>query len=302
MSDVGGEGSTNILKKKIGCGVRDEGPIDLIKPIPAAFGAVMAPAFTAFYGEKCEVVESEPARFARMGATLAPFGAQSAIYHFRLNGSEDFFVILDMDAAMIAAGWSLSATRDKPEPAPEEVNAIDRRLAKALAKPAAEIIFEKAAQCGAVSGALELIASGADPRRFDLLNEYQRSVVFSLKAQTIEGEALGGMTFIASENIVTSVRDHNRAERAVADEKWKRGLLRLASFSVVEMRAVLATRDIDINRLMNMKAGEVINLQTATIDDVAFAPAHRSASKLKMTGALGNRDGARALKITSISR
>jgi hypothetical protein len=292
----------HILKKKIGCGVRDEGPIDLIKPVPSAFAAAIAPAFTAFYGEKCELAENESAGFIRMGAALAPFNATSAIYHFRLNGEQDFLVILDMDAAMTAAGWSLSSTRDKPDPAPEEVSAIDRRLAKALAKPAAEMIFEKAGQCGAVKGALELIASGADPRRFDLLNECQRSVMFSLNAQTIEGEALGTVIVIASENCIASVRDHNRAERAVAQEKWKQGLLRLASWSKVEMRTVLALQDIDINRLMNMKAGEVINLQTATIDDVAFAPAHKSASRLKMTGALGNRDGARALKITSITR
>lgn len=292
----------NILKKKIGCGVRDEGPIDLIKPVPAAFASAIAPSFTTFYGEKCELAEKEPAGFIRMGSALAPFNATSAIYHFRLNGEDDFIVILDMDAAMTAAGWSLSASRDKPDPAPEEVSAIDRRLAKALAKPAAEMIFEKAGQCGAVKGALELIASGADPRRFDLLNEYQRSVMFSLSAQTIEGEALGLMTFIASENCIASVRDHNRAERAAAEEKWKRGLLRLASWSKVEMRTVLAMQDIDINRLMNMKTGEVINLQTATIDDVALAPARKSASRLKMTGALGNRDGVRALKITSITR
>lgn len=298
MSDA----EANILKKKIGCGVRDEGPSDLIKPFPSAVASVIAPAFSAFFGEKCELSESGGAVFSRMGAAFAPFDATSAIYHFRLNGEDDVIVILNMDAAMIAAGWSLCATRAKPEPMPEEVSAIDRRLAKALAKPAAEMIFEKAGQCGAVKGALELIASGADPRRFDLLNEYQRSVVFSLSAQTIEGEALGVMTVIASENIVAAVRDHNRAERAVAVEKWKQGLLRLASWSVVELRTVLAFQDIDIHRLMNLSAGDVINLPSATIDDVALAPVLKSSSKLKMRGALGNRDGARALKVTSITR
>ncbi|WP_425409227.1 FliM/FliN family flagellar motor switch protein [Hyphococcus sp.] len=298
MSDAG----TNILKKKIGCGVRDEGPIELIKPFPGAVASVIAPAFSQYYGEKCEVDEKVAAVFERMGAAFANFNSKSAIYHFRLNGEDDVIVILDMDAAMVAAGWSLSALRDKPDPMPEDVSAIDRRLAKALVKPAAEMIFEKAAQCGAVKGSLELIASGADPRRFELLNAYQRSAVFSLAAKTIEGDALGAMTIIASENIIVSVRDHNRAQRAVADEKWKKGLLRLASFSVVELRTVLASQSIDINQLMNMKAGDVINLSGATIDDVGFAPVFSTLSRLKMTGALGNRDGARALKITSITR
>ncbi|WDI31524.1 FliM/FliN family flagellar motor switch protein [Hyphococcus flavus] len=296
-----GEEHANILKKKIACGVKDEGPLELIRAVPEAFANVIAPAFSTYYGEKCEAREHEEACFARIGQAVSPYDGRSAIYHFRLNGEEDMFVILDMDAAMTAAGWSLSGTREKPDPAPEEVNAIDRRLAKGLAKPAADMIFEKAGQCGAVKGAIELIASGADPRRFDLLNEHQRSVVFAIQAQTIEGEALGVITFIASENILVAVRDHNKALRAVAEEKWKNGLLRLASFSVVEMRTVLATQDIDINKLMNMKAGEVINLNSATIDDVAFAPAIKSASRLRMTGALGNRDGARALKITSLA-
>lgn len=296
------KGSGDILKKKIGCGVRDEGPIDLIKPFPAAAASVIAPAFSTYYGEKCELTEHEGAAFARMGAAFAPFDSTSAIYHFRLNGEEDVIVILNMDAAMIAAGWSLSGARNKPEPMPTEVSAIDRRLAKALAKPAAELIFEKAGQCGAVKGTLELIASGADPRRFDLLNEHQRSVVFSLSAQTIEGDELGVMTVIASENVVAAVRDHNRAERAVAAEKWKMGLLRMASWSIVELRTVLASQDIDINRLMNLKAGDVINLQSATIDDVTLKPVFKTSSKLKMTGALGNRDGARALKLSSIIR
>lgn len=296
------EDGANILKKKIGFGVRDEGPIDLIKPFPAAVASAIAPAFSDHYGEKCELAEKDGAVFARMGEAFAPFNATSAIYHFRLNGEDDLIVIFDLDAAIIAAGWSLTSSRVKPDPMPEEVSAIDRRIAKALAKPAAEMIFDKAGQCGAVKGALELIASGADPRRFDLLNEYQRSVMFSLAAQTIDGEPLGVMTVIASEHTITAVRDHNRAERAIANEKWKKGLLRLASWSVVEMRTVLASQTIDISRLMNMKPGDVINLQSATIDDVAFAPVLKSTSRLKMTGALGNRDGARAFKITSITR
>ncbi len=297
MSETG----ISILRKKIDSGVRDEGPVDLVKPVPESFAAAIAPAFTEFYGEKCELKSKDQARFVRMGRALAPFDARSAIYHFRLNGEDDLFVILDMDAAMMAAGWSLSATREKPETMPDEVGAIDRRLAKSLAKPAAETIFAKPALCGATNGVLELIASGADPRRFDLVNETQRSVMFTLAAQTIENEMLGGVTLIASENVIASVREHNRQEKAAAEAKWKQGLLRLASWSTVEMRTVLARQDVDISRLMSMQAGDVINLPTATIDAIVFAPAQHSKSRLRMTGALGNRDGARALKITSIT-
>ena len=60
-------------------------------------------------------------------------------------------------------------------------------------------------------------------------------------------------------------------------------------------------QDLDIDRLMSLKPGDVVNLSAASIDDVKLHSAYPSKSKLSLSGALGNRDGARALKVKTIS-
>lgn len=295
-----GEENANILKRKMRTVGRDEGPLERIASLPDLAATHAVSAFTNYYGEKCQLSATAPAAFGELTEALGPHANTAAIYHFKLNGDDDFVVVLDLDAAMIAAGWSLAGAREKPEPMPESVSAIDRRLAKSVATTVAEAIFANAAACGMITGSIELFASGADPRRFEFKEETQRSVSFSLDAQTIEGEALGAVTIITPETTLVSMREYYQTAVAAAERKWKHDLARLVADMPVQLRATMAEADLDISRLMTLEAGEFISLNNATIDDVVLRSDLPSESELEISGALGNRDGARALKITRI--
>ena len=94
----------------------------------------------------------------------------------------------------------------------------------------------------------------------------------------------------------------HRASVATADMCLDRpDLMRLAAMAPVTMRTALTETDITLGALMSMKSGQVINLPAATIDEIRMRPVLETKSKFEMTGALGNRDGVRALKIGSIS-
>ncbi|MEX6634472.1 FliM/FliN family flagellar motor switch protein [Hyphococcus lacteus] len=295
-----GEDSAKIIKRKMECSGRDKGPVDLIKDSPTQIGAQAVAAFSEYYGEKCESAEGKPAEFCRLGDALSKYGSESAIYHFRQNGEAEFILIFDIDTSLRAAGWSLSGSRDLPDPTPENVSAIDRRLAKKLAIRTAECSFENADKCGLLKGGIELLASGGDPRRFEFNDDQQKSILFSIDIQTIEGEAIGSVTMIVAEKSLIAMRRYYETTLVLAEQKWTRDLAKLAATSPIAMRAVLTEQMIDIKRLMNLQAGEVINLNAATIDDVAMYPALKTKSKLALNGALGNREGARALKVTDI--
>ncbi|WP_411818546.1 FliM/FliN family flagellar motor switch protein [Hyphococcus sp. DH-69] len=295
------EGSANIIKRKMEVSGRDKGPVELIENVPTQIGAQAVAAFSEYYGEKCEVTEAKPAEFCRLGDALSAYGAETAIYHFRQNGEAEFILLFDMETSLRAAGWSLSGSRDLPGEMPETVSAIDRRLAKKVAIRSAECAFDNAQKCGLVNGGIELLASGGDPRRFEFNDPQQKSVIFSVNVQTIEGDSLGIVTMIVAEKSLMAMRTYYDTTLVEAEEKWQRDLAKLAAISPISMRAVLTEQMIDIRRLMNLKAGEVINLSAATIDDVVVYPALKSKSKLSLSGALGNREGARALKVTDIN-
>ena len=293
--------SANILKRKFEASARDDGPLHLLQDLPARVGAEAAVAFLEYYGDRCQLEQSAPPAFRKLEDALAPFASVSAIYHFRLNGDKDFFVVFDLDTALRAAGWSLSGSRELPDPKPETVSAIDRRLAKKLTIRIAETIFENAERSGLEKDSVELLASSDDPSRFEIAEEGQRMVALNLQAQTLEEEQLADITIIVPELKVSAVRTHYQTTQVEALKKWKRDLVHLAATSRVTFRAILTEQDLDIDRLMNLKPGEVINLSAASIDDVTLHSAYRSKSKLRLAGALGNRDGARALKVKTIS-
>lgn len=291
----------NILKRKIAASGRDPGPMHLITDLPARMGTEASVAFTEFFGEKAQLAETEPACFAQLDEALTPHASKAGIYHFRFNGDEDFVLVLDIDTSMRAAGWSLSGSRDIPDPKPETVSAIDRRLAKRLAIRSAELMFEKADKSGLVKGGIELIASGNDPRRFEFSDDSQRVVCATFSIKTLDEEVLGTMRVFAAEKMTIAMREHYETTLVLAEQKWVQDLKKLALMSPIKMRADLAAEDITLGSLMGLAPGQVINLSMATIDEVTVTPALETESTLSMVGALGNRDGARALRIKSIS-
>ena len=292
--------STHILKRKMATAGRDPGPLHLIADLSRRMGAEAAGAFTEFFGEKCQLAEARAPVFAALGEALTPFASVSGIYHFRHISGQDFVLVLDVETSLRAAGWSLSASRDLPDPAPESVSAIDRRLAKRLAIRSAELIFEKCDKTAMLKGGVELIASGDDPRRFDFTADDQKVVCASYDIQTLEAEGLGTVRVFAAEKLTLAMRDYHDKAVPLAAQKWKRDLMKLAAMSPVMMRTSLTEQDIPLGLLMELKPGQVIDLTTATIDDVKVRPLFQTSSKLELTGALGNRDGVRALKIASI--
>ncbi len=187
-----------------------------------------------------------------------------------------------------------------PDPKPESVSAIDRRLAKRLAVRSAELIFDKSDNAGVVKGGVELIASGDDPRRFDFTDSEQKVVCVSYDIETIESEKLGTVRVFAAERLSLAMRDYYDVTVPQAEEKWKRDLRKLAATAPIAMRTSLAEQDIPLGMLMDLKPGQVINLAMATIDEVKIQPVLATTSRLRLVGALGNRDGARALKLQSI--
>ncbi len=290
----------SIIKKKMAMAGRDPGPLHLIADLSARMGGAAVGAFTEYFGEKCQPGPAETASFAALGDALAPFASTSAIYHFRHITGGDFVIVLDTDTSLRAAGWSLSGTRELPEPKPETVSAIDRRLAKRLAIRTAEQIFEKSDKAGVVKGGVELIASGDDPRRFDFTAADQKVVCVQYGVETLEAESLGAIRIFAAEPLTVAMRDYYDKTIPLAAQQWKRDLMMLAALSPVEMRTALAEQDITLGQLMNLQPGQVIDLAMASIDEVKVRPVLQTESKLELTGALGNRDGARALKINAI--
>ena len=295
-----GEDKSNILKRKMAASGRDPGPLHLIADLSARFGKEAAGAFGEFYGEKCQLGETQAPHFANLDEALAPHAAKAGIYHFRFNADKDFIIVLDVETSMRASGWSLSESRELPDPMPDSVSPIDRRLAKRLAVRSAELIFAKADQCGVAKGVAELIASGDEPRRFDFTDDKQRVVGVTYSIQTLDSEVLGSITLYAAERITLAMRDYYEKAVPAAEAKWKRDLRKLAAMAPTTLRADLAEEEITLGLLMNLKPGQVIDLTTATIDDVSVHPDEKCASKLHITGSLGNRDGARALRIKSI--
>ncbi len=293
--------TAKIIKKKMAAAGKDPGPLHLIADLPSRMGTEAAGAFTEFYGEKCQLAETEPAYFTSLDDALADHAGKAAIYHFRYNVEKDFIVVLDLETAMRAAGWSLAGAKELPEPMPESVSAIDRRLAKKLAVRSAELIFSKADNAGVARGGVELMASGNDPRRFDFTDDKQRVVCATYSVKTLEGEVLGTVRIITPERITVAMRDYYDKSVPLAEAKWKRDLMKLAAMSPIALRADLAEEDITLGMLMNFAPGQVIDLTTATIDEITVYSARKTESKLHMTAALGNRDGARALRIKSIA-
>ncbi len=291
----------SIVKRKIAASGRDPGPLHLIADLSRRMGAEAVGAFTEYFGEKCQLAQTGEATFAALSEALKPYASVSAIYHFRHISGQDVVLVLDAETALRAAGWSLSATKELSDPAPETVSAIDRRLAKRLAVRTADLIFERADRAGVVKGGVELIASGDDPRRFDFTDTGQKVVCANYAVETLEAEGLGQVRVFAAEKLTLAMRDYYEKTIPAAAEKWKRDLLRLAAMAPVAMRTTLTELDISLGALMGMKPGQVINLTAATIDDVRLRPVLETKSKLEMTGALGNRDGLRALKIRSIA-
>lgn len=294
------EQSAAIIKRKMAASGRDPGPVDVVANLASRFASVAAGAFTEFYGEKSQLFERTAASFCIFKDALADFAGRSAIYHFRHNSETDVLVILDPVTALRAAGWSLAGARETPDPAPTSVSAIDRRLAKRLAVRAAELIFQNADKAGVVRGGVELHASGDDPRRFDFIDENAKSVILSVEAKTIEGEELGYFTVIAPETVFTPMRDYYATTAVELEKKWKRDLRFLAATSGMRLRTVLAEQRIGIDRLLNLAPGDVIDLETADIQAIEVLPPLGTDSRLRLTGALGNRDGRRALRIDSI--
>lgn len=296
-----GEDSKNIIKRKMAASGRDPGPLHLIADLPARMGAEAAGAFTEFYGEKCQLAETETAHFGNLDEVLADHAGKNGIYHFRYNVEKDFIIVLDIETSMRAAGWSLSGAKDMPDPMPDSVSAIDRRLAKKLAIRSAELIFSKADNTGVVRGGVELMASGNDPRRFDFTDDKQRVVCATYSIKTLDEEVLGAVRVIAGEKLTVAMREYYDKAVPLAEAKWKKDLMKLAGISLVELRADLTEEDITVGALMNLAPGQVINLSTATIDEITVYSALPTESKLIIDAALGNRDGARAIKIKSVA-
>ncbi len=295
-----GEENSNILKRKMATSGRDPGPLHLVADLSARMGKEAAGAFGEFYGEKCQLAEAQAPHFTTLDAALAPHAAKSGIYHFRIGADKDFIVVLDVETSIRAAGWSLAASRDLPEQMADVVSPIDRRLAKRLAVRSAELIFAKADNSGVIKGAAELIASGDEPRRFDFTDDKQRVVGATFSIQTLESEVLGSVTVFAAERITLAMREYYEKAVPAAEEKWKRDLRRLAAMSPTTLRADLAEQEITLGVLMNLQPGQVIDLTSATIDEISVHADDKCASKLAMVGSLGNRDGVRALRIKSI--
>ncbi len=295
-----GDNNTNILKRKMAASGRDPGPLHLIADLSKRMGAEAVAAFGEYYGEKCQLAETEAPVFSRLDEALAPHASKAAIYHFRFNAEKDFVVVLDIETSMRAAGWSLAGSRELPDPMPEAVSTIDRRLAKRLAIRSAEVMFAKADSSGLVKGSVELIASGDEPRRFDFTDDKQRIVAASFSIQTLEAEALGTVTVYAAERVTLAMREYYETSVPRAEKKWKSDLVKLAAMSPIGLRADLTEQDITLGQLMDLAPGQVINLTTATIDEISVYPRASCLSKLKLNGSLGNRDGARALKIKMI--
>ncbi|MEZ5891721.1 MAG: FliM/FliN family flagellar motor switch protein [Parvularculaceae bacterium] len=293
------EKSAEIIRKKMAASGRDPGPIHVVADLASRMAAAAPGAFAEMYGEKCQLIERTAASFCLFKEALAEHAGKSAIYHFRHNSETDFLVILDPETALRAAGWSLAASRELPDPKPESVSAIDRRLAKRIAVRAAELIFASADKAGVARGGVELIASGDDPRRFDFADDQAKSVTLALDAKTLEGEELGFFTIIAPEKIIVPMREYYATTAVEAAKKWKRDLRVIAATSPTKLRTVLTEQVIDIDRLVNLKPGDVIDLETATIEDVLVLPQIGNPSKLQILGSLGNRDGRRALRIKS---
>lgn len=295
-----GDDTSNILKRKMAASGRDPGPLHLIADLSRRMGTEAAAAFGEYYGEKCQLGETTAPHFSRLDEALAPHASKAGIYHFRFNAEMDFIVVLDIDTSMRAAGWSLANSRDLPDPKPESVSPIDRRLAKRLAIRSAETIFAKADKSGVAKGSVELIASGDEPRRFEFTDDKQRVVCVTFAIETLESEALGSVTVYAAERITLAMREYYETTVVEAEKKWKRDLRRLVAMSPIKLRADLTEQEVTLGLLMALKPGQVIDLTTATIDDISVYPAIKTASKLSLQGALGNRDGARALRISSV--
>lgn len=291
----------NIVKRKMAAAGRDPGPLHLIADLSRRMGTEAAGAFSEFFGEKCQLAESGAPTFAVLGEALKPYASVSGIYHFRHISGQDFVVVLDINTSLRAAGWSLSGSRELPDPKPESVSAIDRRLAKRLAIRTTELIFERCDKTGMLKGGVELIASGDDPRRFDFTAEDQKVVCANYDVETLEAEGLGSVRVFAAEKLTLAMRDYYDKTVPAAAKQWKRDLMKLAAMSPVLLRTTLTQQDISLGMLMGMQPGQVIDLTTATIDEVRVRPALETKSKLELIGAMGNRDGARALKIQSIS-
>ncbi|MAW79518.1 MAG: hypothetical protein CMI63_04720 [Parvularcula sp.] len=296
-----GGATAKIIKKKMAAAGKDPGPLHLIADLPGRMGAEAAASFTEFYDEKCQLAETEPAYFANLNEVLADYAGKSGIYHFRYNIDKDFIVVLDLETAMRAAGWSLGGSKELPDPLPESVSAIDRRLAKKLAVRSAELIFSNADKAGVARGGVELMASGDDPRRFDFTDDKQRVVCATYSVKTLDEEVLGTIRIIAPERVTVAMRDYYEKAVPLAEEKWKRDLMKLAAMSSVALRADLTEEDITLGMLMDLAPGQVIDLSTATIDEIKVYSALPTESKLSIDAALGNRDGARALRIKSVA-
>lgn len=294
------ENNQNIVKRKMAAAGRDPGPLHLIADLSRRIGTEAAGAFTEYFGERCQLAAAAAPSFAILSEALKPYASASAIYHFRHVSGLDLVLVFDIDTALRAAGWSLSATRELPDPKPQSVSAIDRRLAKRLAVRSAELMFERADKAGVVKGGVDLIASGDDPRRFDFTADTQKVVCADYSIQTLEAQPLGTVRVFAAERLTLAMRDYYEHAVPGAAQKWTRDLMKLAAMSPVMMRTSLAELDVPLGVLMDLKPGQVINLPSATIDEVKVRPLLETTSKLELAGALGNRDGVRALKIKSI--
>lgn len=245
-------------------------------------GDIVAALFGAYFGA---TFKPGPMRVRALDrARLADLPMRGAWYLFRRG---DLDIIIGFDGAMLAASVNAALLRPIDEAPKGEPTIVDRSIAAALAARLAAAFAPTIAGPSDVEVA-RLQAAGAPgdlaPGKQSLAFDAFEATEFRLAP----GVSVNMLIAVAGDRV-------GRAPGKPGAPAWYGDLSRIAAAAEVSVSASLGVIETTIGEVVNLSPGKILPFAAARIDNIRLGA--RGASAPVFAGALGARDGRRAVKI-----
>ncbi len=248
-------------------------------------GDIVAAVFGDYFGA---TFKTGPLRVRALDrARLADLPMRGAWFLFR-RGNLD--IIVGFDAAMLAASVNAALLRPIDEAPKGEATIVDRSIAGALAARLADAF----ATLGAGPSAVEIARLQAACAPGDLAPGKPSLAFDAFEATEFRLAPAVSVNMLIA---VASDRASSAPGKAPAPQ-WHGAMSRIAAAAPVSVDASLGVIETTIGDVVNFAPGQVLPFAGAAVDNIKIAS--RGAPAPLFGGALGARDGRRAVKIAGL--
>ena len=294
---------SNILQRKIETGtvyaVVGETGGDSSKRVTAAISRVLTEHFKT--KSTANSVSEMP---GSLGEWIAKNGENRRGFRFQIDGETDCVVLMDPAAIMAAATWAHEGSIPEEPAAPTtKISTIDQRLASLLATEIVQAVLagDDDEADDADDNIIDLAEVSADASRFIVSDETLSALAIELEASTMDGAALGTITLLLPDALLSQHDDDDEASaQEQAAKNWSNSLSMMVGGMPIEAKAIIATQNIDFKTLSSFKPGQVLSLRGASLDAVALQPESDVDGRSLALGAVRSFDGLRTMQISDV--